>query len=489
MTSRSAAFFRAAALAGLALAAALPASAQELNLYTTREPGLIQPLLDAFTKSTGIKVNSIFVKDGLAERVAAEGTRSPADVLMTVDFGNLIDLVEKGLTQPVQSATLERAVPANLRGAKGEWFALSLRARVLYAAKDLGLTSFNYESLADPKWKGKICIRAGQHPYNTAMIAAHIAHHGEAKTETWLRGIKANLARAATGGDRDVARDIMGGICDIGVGNSYYVGLMRSGAGGPDQVKWGDAIKVILPTFQGGGTQVNVSGASVARHAPNRAAAVRLLEYLVSDEAQKIYAEANFEYPVKQGATIHPIIAELGTLKVDPTPLTTIAQHRTAASRLVDKGGVRSVTGAGCAPGRSFTARCQGSAAACPPGAVAWADDPGAAAGIATSARTLRRRGDYQLARRPGIRRAPAVADSLDEDRRVGSRRGESLRPRSSYAVRTALRTGRLPAPPHPPGRTRGCGVFATLSSRQWPPLISGLCYTLGPAVRMPLSV
>lgn len=341
MLVRQLAFRRASGpLLVLALvAAAGPVAAQEVNLYTTREPGLIQPLIDAFSKATGIKVNSIFVRDGLAERVAAEGARSPADVLMTVDFGELINLVDKGLTQPVSSAALQQAVPANLRGPNGEWYALSLRARVLYADKNLDLSSFTYEQLADPTWKGRICIRAGQHPYNTALIAAHIARHGEARTETWLRGIKANLARAATGGDRDVARDIMGGICDIGIANSYYVGLMRSGAGGPEQVKWGDAIKVILPTFQGGGTHVNISGASVARHAPNRAAAVRFLEYLVSPEAQKIYAEANFEYPVRAGAAVHPIIAAFGTLKVDSLSLTEIAKHRVAASRLVDKVG------------------------------------------------------------------------------------------------------------------------------------------------------
>lgn len=326
-------------MAALGASMAAPAAAQELNLYTTREPGLIKPLVDSFTQSTGIKVQSIFVKDGLAERVAAEGTRSPADVLMTVDLGNLIDLTEKGLTQPVKSAALESAIPAHLRGANGEWFTLSMRARVLYAAKDLKLSNFTYEALADPKWKGKVCIRAGQHPYNTAMIAAFLARHGEARTEAWLRGIKANLGRAATGGDRDVARDIMGGICDIGVGNSYYVGLMRSGAGGPEQLKWGSAIDVILPTFEGGGTQVNISGASVARHSPNRAAAVRFLEYLASDEAQRIYAEANFEYPVKAGAVVHPLIRAIGELKVDGVPLTDIARHRAAASRLVDKVG------------------------------------------------------------------------------------------------------------------------------------------------------
>jgi iron(III) transport system substrate-binding protein len=279
------------------------------------------------------------VRDGLAERVAAEGARSPADVLMAVDVGALVDLAEKGVTQPLRSRALEAAVPANLRGADGAWFALSLRARVIYAHKDLALTSITYEQLGDPRWKGKICTRAGQHPYNTALISAYIAHHGEAKAEAWLRNVKAGLARAATGGDRDGARDIMGGICDLAIGNSYYVGLMRSGAGGAQQQEWGSAIKVLLPTFAGGGTHVNISGASLAKHAPNRAAAVRFLEYLVSEEAQKVYAEANFEYPVRAGVTVHPIIAALGPLRVDTLALTEVARHRAAASRLVDKVG------------------------------------------------------------------------------------------------------------------------------------------------------
>lgn len=321
------------------LAAAPSASAQQINLYTTREPGLIKPLVEAFTKQTGIAVNSIFVRDGLAERVAAEGTRSPADVLMTVDIGSLIDLGDKQLTQPVRSKTLEGAIPANLRGASGEWFALSLRARVVYAHAGAGIDAMTYEQLADPMWKGKICSRAGQHPYNTALIAAYIAHHGEAKAEAWLRGVKAGLARNATGGDRDGARDIAGGICDLAIGNSYYVGLMRSGKGGAEQEKWAAAMKVVLPRFGGGGTHVNVSGAAIAKHAPNRDAAVRFLEYLVSDAAQKIYAEANFEYPVKPGVAVHPLIAALGPLTVDPLPLAEIARHRAAASRLVDKVG------------------------------------------------------------------------------------------------------------------------------------------------------
>ncbi|XUY27026.1 Fe(3+) ABC transporter substrate-binding protein [Agrobacterium sp. rho-8.1] len=314
-------------------------NAAELNIYTTREPALMQPLLDAFTKESGVKVNSVFLKDGLAERVLSEGTSSPADVLMTVDAGNLVDLVEKGVTQPVESEVLTKAIPAELRDAKGNWFALSLRARVLYAAKDVDVSTFNYEDLADPKWKGKVCIRAGQHPYNTILFANYITHHGTEATEKWLTGVKDNLARKAGGGDRDVAKDILGGICEIGVANSYYVGLMRSGKGGEEQVKWGEAIKVVLPTFKDGGTQVNVSGAAVAKNAPNKAEAVKLLEYLVSDEAQKIYAEANYEYPVKKGAALDKIVASFGDLKVDTKSLTEIVSHRKEASQLVDKVG------------------------------------------------------------------------------------------------------------------------------------------------------
>lgn len=325
----------------LALATlATPASAQGVNLYTTREPGLIRPLLEAFTASTGLKVSTVFVKDGLAERVAAEGARSPADVLMTVDFGNMIELIDKGVTQSVKSTVLEGAIPASLRDPNGHWYALSLRARIVYASKErVKLDSMTYEDLADPKWKGKICVRSGQHPYNTALIGAFIARNGTAASETWLKGFKANLARKASGGDREVARDILAGICDIGVGNSYYVGLMRSGQGGPEQLKWGAAISTILPTFKGGGTHVNASGAAVARNAPNKSGAIRLLEYLVSPAAQDLYARGDFEYPVTAGAKVDTIIANLGLLVPDQTALTDIARNRKAASTMVDRVG------------------------------------------------------------------------------------------------------------------------------------------------------
>ncbi len=332
------------ALATFASTAAVSANAaQEVTVYTTREPALIQPLLAAFTAQSNIKVNTVFVKDGLLERVKAEGARSPADVLMTVDAGNLIDLVEGGVTQPIQSAALNSAIPVNLRGADGQWYSLSMRARVLYAEKNLPIKSFRYEDLADPKWKGKVCIRAGQHPYNTALVAAMIAHDGEAKTEQWLRGVKSNLARKATGGDRDVARDILGGICDIGIANTYYVGHMKASKEGTDARKWGDAIKVIKPTFaneKSGGTHVNISGAAVAKNAPQRDNAVKLLEFLVSEPAQTMYAQANYEHPVRKGVALDPVVQQaIGDLKIDPLPLTEIAKHRKQASALVDKVG------------------------------------------------------------------------------------------------------------------------------------------------------
>jgi iron(III) transport system substrate-binding protein len=281
------------------------------------------------------------VESGLAERLEAEGANSPADVVMVVDYGGLMNLVERGLTQPIQSAILDEAVPEGLRGKDGHWYALSMRARVIYASKDrVPDETLTYEDLADPRWQGRVCIRSGQHPYNTSLFAAMLAKDGPEQTEAFLTGLKANLARTAGGGDRDVARDILADICDVGVANSYYVGLMRSGAGGPEQQEWGNAIRVILPTFEdGAGTHVNISGAAVAKHAPNLDNAVKLLEFLLSPEAQAMYAKGNFEYPVLNGAEIDPLIDELGELTIDPLPLEEIAAHRKAASELVDKVG------------------------------------------------------------------------------------------------------------------------------------------------------
>lgn len=315
------------------------AAAAEVNLYTTREPGLMQPLLAGFTAQTGITVNTVFLQAGLAERVAAEGANSPADVLMAVDVGNVLDLVKRGLAQPVKSAALEAAIPAGLRDADGQWFALSLRARAIFVARDrVAEPPRTYEDLADPRFRGKVCIRSGQHPYNTSLFAAMLAKSGPDATAEYLAGLKANLARRPGGGDREVARDILAGICDVGVSNTYYQGIMLSGQGGAEQKTWGEAVRVILPTFRdGAGTHVNISGAVVARNAPHAKEAVALLEYLVTPEAQRTYVNQNFEHPVRAGIELNPIVAGFGPLRADSLPLPAIADQRAAASLIVDR--------------------------------------------------------------------------------------------------------------------------------------------------------
>ena len=326
-------------IAGTLFAAVSPAVAQEINLYTYREPALIKPLLDEFTKETGIKVNTIFAASGLEERLRAEGQNSPADLLLTVDIGRLQQAKEYGVTQPVKSDLLEKAIPAAYRDPEGNWFGVSLRGRVVYASKDrVKQDSITYEELADPKWKGKFCVRSGQHLYNISLFAAMIAHDGEAKAEQWLKGLKANLAKKPSGGDREQAKDILAGACDVALGNTYYVGLMRHASN--EQRQWGEAIKVIMPTFKdGGGTHVNVSGLSLMKNAPNRQNALKFMEFMVSDEAQKIHADVNFEYPVKAGIQLDETVASFGQLNPDALAIASIAKHRKAASQLVDKTG------------------------------------------------------------------------------------------------------------------------------------------------------
>ena len=326
--------------AASAISVCLPtiASAQgEVNLYTYREQKLIQPLLDAFTKETGIKVNVVSASSGLEQRIKTEGANSPADVLLTVDIGRLEDAVQAGITQPIKSEVIDKTVPAEYRDPEGHWAGVSMRARVVYASKDrVKQDAITYEELADPKWKGRICIRSGQHIYNNALIAAMIAKHGEAKAEEWLKGLKANLAQKPSGGDREQARDVAAGKCDIGIGNTYYWALMLKN---PSQKAWADATKVILPTFAGGGTHVNVSGVVLAKNAPNKANAMKLIEWLAGDTAQHMYADTNNEYPVKAGINANDVVAGYGKLNPDPMPLSKIAQNKKAAANLVDKTG------------------------------------------------------------------------------------------------------------------------------------------------------
>ena len=323
-----------------ACAAVLPsmAAAQsgEVNVYTYREQKLIQPLFDAFAKDTGIKVNVISASSGLEQRMKSEGASSPADLLLTVDIGRLEDAVRAGVSQPIKSATLDQVVTPQYRDPEGHWYAISMRARVVYASKErVAQNAITYEELADPKWKGKICIRSGQHMYNNALFAAMVAKHGEAKAEEWLRGLKANLAQKPSGGDRETARDVAAGKCDLGIGNTYYWALMMNT--NPAQKPWAEATKVILPIFQGGGTHVNVSGVVLAKHAPNPANAMKLIEWLVGEKAQHMYADINYEYPIRSGVEVNPTIAGYGALKADSLPLSKIADSAKTAATLVDK--------------------------------------------------------------------------------------------------------------------------------------------------------
>ena len=324
-------------LAALALGSvAVPALAEEVSVYSHRQPELIQPLVDAFTKDTGITVNIAFVDKGMAERLVAEGARSPADLVLTVDIARLTQIVEAGVTQAVQSDVLEANIPAALRDEGDQWFGLTSRARIVYASKDRVAEGeiTTYEDLADPKWKGRICIRSGTNDYNVALTAAVIAHHGEEAAKAWLEGVKANLARKPDGGDRDQVKAIAAGECDIAVGNTYYIGEMLAD---PDQKAAAEAVRIEFPVFEGDGTHLNVSGVAMTKAAPNRENALKFMEWLSGDKAQRIYAETNNEFPVKPGVAKSALVESWGEFTPDSKPLTDVAKLRPAALKLVEE--------------------------------------------------------------------------------------------------------------------------------------------------------
>ncbi|MBP1853568.1 Fe(3+) ABC transporter substrate-binding protein [Rhizobium halophytocola] len=335
-------FNRAAVAFAIAAGVAGPALADgEVNIYSYRQPELIQPLLDAFTKETGIETNVLFLDKGLVERMAAEGRNSPADVILTVDISRLVEAKEGGVTQPLKDELIDKDIPASFRDPEGEWFGLSTRARVVYASKDrVSDTKITYEELADPKWKGRLCMRDGQHSYNIGLFASMIAHHGADYTETWLKGLRDNLARKPDGNDRSQAKSIMAGECDIALGNTYYVGLMMTNDKEPQEKEWAAAIKILFPNTDDRGTHVNISGMALAKYPPNKDNAVKLMEFLASGEAQTIYAEQVFEYPVMPGAEPSAIVKSFGDIKPDALPLADIAANRKTASELVDKVGL-----------------------------------------------------------------------------------------------------------------------------------------------------
>ncbi|RYH03224.1 Fe(3+) ABC transporter substrate-binding protein [Salipiger sp. IMCC34102] len=327
--------FRTFLLATAAGVTALPALA-DVTIYTTRQPELIQPVIDGFTEESGIAVNLNFVNEGLVERLKAEGARSPADLVMDVDIANLQRVVDEGVTQPVDSEVLQDAIPASLRGANNHWFGLTTRARIVYASKERVADGevTTYEDLTDPKWEGRICSRSGLNNYNLALLSAVIAHHGEDAARDWAEGLKANLARTPEGNDRAQVKAIWAGQCDISLGNTYYMGKMLED---PEQTEWANSVRIVFPEFEEGGTHVNVSGIAMTQSAPNREEALQLMEYLVSPAAQAIYAEENYEYPVLPSAERSDLVAGWGDFTADDIDLSEVASHRGAALRIMEE--------------------------------------------------------------------------------------------------------------------------------------------------------
>jgi iron(III) transport system substrate-binding protein len=327
-----------------ALAMAFPAHAADkmLNVYSSRHYKTDEALYTNFTKATGIKVNLIEgSEDALIERIKNEGERSPADVLITVDAGRLWRAAQLGLFQAVKSNALETGVPATFREPSGQWFGFSTRARVLAynKAKVKSAELPTYESLADPKWKGRICVRSGTHIYNLSLMGALIEHLGEAKAEAWAKAVKDNLAREPKGGDTDQIKGVAAGECDVAITNHYYYArLARSEK--PEDKAVAEQVGVVFPNQTSWGTHVNVSGAGVVKTAPNRSAAVAFIEYLASANAQRYFAEGNNEWPVVAGAESgNPVLAGFGKFKHDSLNVGVLGKNQPAAQKIYDRVG------------------------------------------------------------------------------------------------------------------------------------------------------
>lgn len=314
------------------------AHSEEVNVYSYRQPFLVQPLFDTFTEATGIKVNVVFAKKGLSERLEREGRNSPADLVFTTDIGRLFEVADKNLTQPVSIDELTQNIPAQYRHPDGLWFGLTTRTRSIFASKErVDLSTIkNYEDMSKPEWKGRICSRSGKHPYNLALIASLIAHNGVEDTKTWLEGVKANLAQKPQGNDRAQVKAIKEGVCDISLGNNYYFGNMLMDA---EQKTWADAVHITFPNQDNRGTHVNISGMALTKHAPNEENAKKLMIFLSQEKAQSMYSEQNFEYPVNPSVEASELVQSWGDFKSDTLALNKVAELRKQAAQLVDQVG------------------------------------------------------------------------------------------------------------------------------------------------------
>lgn len=309
-------------------------ASEEVNVYSYRQPFLVEPLFTKFTDETGIKVNVVFAKKGMAERLAREGKYSPADILLTTDISRLIELRDKDLVQAVNSSVLSKAIPKQYQAQDNTWFALTTRVRNIYSAKRLGKIDLNYEDLADEKYKGRVCTRSGKHPYNVALVASMISEHGEVYTLDWLKKVKNNLARKPQGSDRGQVQAIHQQLCDISLGNSYYFGKMLKDE---KQKVWAEEVYINFPNQKNRGAHINISGVAMAKYAPNAKNGQALMEFLVSKPAQALYAQTNMEYPVREGVAVSKLVASWGSYKADTLPLEEIAKNRKVALKLLDQ--------------------------------------------------------------------------------------------------------------------------------------------------------
>jgi iron(III) transport system substrate-binding protein len=313
----------------------------EVNIYSARKEDLIKPLLDDFSKQTGITVNLVTGKEeALLQRLQSEGANTPADVLLTSDAGRLSAAQKVGVLQAVKSETLTAHIPASYRDPEGYWYGLSVRARpIIYAQERVKPAELStYEDLAAPEWKGKICVRSSDSVYNQSLVAGMISHHGEAKTEAWAKGLVANFARPPTGGDRDQIKAVAAGECDVTLANTYYLGGMVNST---DEAEKQAAAKVAVfwPDVKTTGVHVNVSGAGVTAHARNRDNAVKLLEFLAGDSAQRWYAETNNEYPVNPAIPPSAVLKSWGEFKADTLNVAKLGELNAAAVQVMDRAG------------------------------------------------------------------------------------------------------------------------------------------------------
>ena len=334
-------FFKNLILLSILSVISINALAKEVNVYSYRQPILIDPLFEEFTKSTGIKVNVLHAKKGLLERVLAEGPDTPADLVLTVDIARLNQFVENDLLQSINSDVLNKNIPNHLKDSNNKWFALSKRARIVVISKDrVSKDSIKrIEDLSNPEWKGKICTRPGSHDYNRSLLASIIAANGEVIAEEWAEGIVANLARKPEGNDRAQAKAIFEGVCDIAVMNTYYFGKMKFNEKNPEQKEWANSIELVFTNQEDRGNHINVAGGGVIKYSKNKDNAIALLEFLTKPKAQVLYSSINYEYPVNPNMQLTDELKSWGEFKEDKLPVEKLAELAPVAQKIIDRVG------------------------------------------------------------------------------------------------------------------------------------------------------